>query len=158
MKSFSLVLKIVLGLAVVFGALLFVVTNYSWVFSKSIHGEVVDVERVTDPTMVMGAGATEAQMYSYSILIKDDDGTLYTASSIDRQWQVVKKGYCVDAVFFRYPPWNFERAGTFYNARLKNVRVCNGQEALPQNTTGPSGPPGAPQPQPQAPAPVPNAK
>jgi hypothetical protein len=140
MKSLSGFFKILLVFVIVGGCLVFVVTNYSWVFSKRITGQVVDVERVTDPSAIYGSRPTAEQMYSYSVLIQGDDGHLYTASSEDRQWQVVKKGYCVDALLFRYPPWHFQNAGTFFNARLKDVRVCPGQTELPQNTPGAAGP------------------
>lgn len=132
MKSFSSLIKILILLAVVIGAGVFVISNYSWVFSKRVSGEVVAVERVTDPSAVFGARATEAQMYSYSVLIQGKDGQLYTASSEDRQWQVVKKGYCVDALLYRYPPWHLDKANTYFNARLENVKVCPGQTHLPE--------------------------
>src|SRR5665213_1685937 len=100
-------------------------------------------------------------MYSYSVLIQGDDGHLYSSATEDRQWQVIKKGYCVEALLFRYPPWVLDRAGTFFNARLKDVRICPGQTSLPENSPGPAGPPAAPQPAggaqalPQSPAPSP---
>jgi hypothetical protein len=155
MSSFTGFLKILVIVAVllVVGAL--VISNYEWVFSKRVTGKVLDVERVTDPTAVLGSRPTEAQMYSYSILIQGDDGTLYTSSSEDRQWQVVKKGYCVDALLFRYPPWHLDRANTFFNARVKAVRVCPGQTELPADTQGPAQPgqqPPAVAPQPPPPA------
>jgi hypothetical protein len=142
MKSLTGFLKILVLVAVllVVGAL--VITNYSWVFAKRVSGVVVDVERVTDPTAIIGGRATEAQMYSYSILIQGDDGHLYASSSEDRQWQVVKKGYCIDALLFRYPPWVLDKANTFFNARLRDVRICPGQSALPE--TPPPAKPGEP--------------
>jgi hypothetical protein len=141
MKSFTGFFKVLalVALLLVVGAL--VISNYEWVFSKRVIGQVVDVERVTDPTAVLSSRVTEAQMYSYSILIQGDDGQLYASSSEDRQWQVIKKGYCVDALLFRYPPWVLDKAGTFFNARLKDVKICPGQSALPENTQGPAGPP-----------------
>lgn len=157
MKAFTGFLKILVVVLVLLGGGSIVVANYSWVFSKRVSGQVVDVERVTDPTAVFGTRPTEAQMYSYSILIQGDDGQLYTASSEDRQWQVIKKGYCVEALLFRYPPWHLDKANTFFNARLKNVRVCPGQTALPQNTEGPAGPRETPPPV-LAPPSAPNTK
>ncbi len=133
-------IKIILVVIVLTGILVLVINNYSWVFSKTVSGEIVDVERVTDPTAILSSRASAEQMYSYSILIHGDDGHLYTASSEDRQWQVVKKGYCVEAVLFRYPPWHLDKANTFFNARLKDVRMCPGQTKLPENTPVPTGP------------------
>jgi hypothetical protein len=125
-------IKILVFVLLLVGVAALVAMNYSWVFSKRVVGQVVDVQRVTDPTAVFGSRATEQQMYSYSVLLQGDDGVLYTASSEDRQWQVVKKGYCIEALLYRYPPWELDRAGTFYNARVKKVTVCPGQTALPQ--------------------------
>jgi len=132
MKSLTGFLKLLVVVVVLLLVGAVVITNYSWVFSKRVSGVVVDVERVTDPTAMMGSRLTEAQMYSYSILIQGDDGHLYTSSSEDRQWQVVKKGYCIEALLFRYPPWVLDKADTFFNARLKDVKICPGQTALPE--------------------------
>ncbi|MGZ3722770.1 MAG: hypothetical protein ACXVA9_07570 [Bdellovibrionales bacterium] len=145
MKSFTGFFKILVFVIVLLVIGTLVITNYEWVFSKRVTGQVVDVERVTDPQAVLGNRMTEAQMYSYSILIQGDDGHLYTSSSEDRQWQVVKKGYCVEALLFRYPPWVLDKAGTFFNARLKDVKICPGQTALPAGTQGPAGPGSQPQ-------------
>lgn len=117
-------------LVIAAGAGAFVVVNYSWVFAKRIHGEIMDVQRVTNPTAIMGK-TTDAQIHSYAILIQNEDGKLYTASSDDRQWQVARRGYCVDALFYVYPPWNLEQAGTYFNARLNEMRVCPGKSAPP---------------------------
>lgn len=124
-------LRALILMAIVVFAVIFVITNYSWVFAKKVKGEVVDVQRVTAPTAVFGNRATEAQMYSYSVLLKGEDGELYTSASEDRQWQVVKKGYCVDALLYRYPPWHFDKGNNFFNARVEKIRVCPGQSALP---------------------------
>ena len=158
MRSILRFVKILVLVVVLIAAVVVVITNYSWVFSKRITGVVVDVERVTDPTAVFGARATEQQMYSYSVLIRGDDGQLYSSSSEDRQWQVVKKGYCVEALLYRYPPWSLDQAGTFFNARLKQVKLCPGQSELPQNTQGPAGPVTQPTPMTTPPAPEPAAK
>lgn len=130
-------LKALILLLVVIGGLAFVIANYSWVFAKRVKGEVVDVQRVTAPTAVFGSRATEAQMYSYSILLKSENGQLFTASSEDRQWQVVKKGYCVEALLYRYPFWDLDKAGNFFNARVEQIRECPGHSSLPDST--PSG-------------------
>ncbi len=133
-------LKASLVLLILIGALTFVVYNYSWVFSKTIDGKVVDVQRVTSPTAILNSRATEAQMYSYSILIQGNDGVLYASSSEDRQWQVVKKGYCVSALLYRYPPWFLDKANTFFNARVEQIRICPGESALPDAPTLPGAP------------------
>lgn len=138
MKSVKGFLRTMLILLVLAGAIAFVVINYSWVFSKRVKGEVVDVQRVTAPTAILGSKVSESQMYSYSILIQGEDGRLYSAASEDRQWQVVKKGYCVDALLYRYPPWRIDQGNTFFNARVEQIRICPGQKALPDAPSTPT--------------------
>lgn len=120
--------KILVIALILVGGTAFVVSNWSWVFAKRVKGRILEVERVTDPTAILGSRLTPEQMHSYAILIEGDDGKLYTASSEDRQWQVAKKGYCVDALLYRYPPWNLDKANTFFNARLDGLSRCNGEE------------------------------
>lgn len=129
MKKLSIAIKTLIFLVVLVGAATFVISNYSWVFAKRVHGEILDVQRVTDPSAIISSRVTEEQMYSYSILIQGEDGRLYTASSEDRQWQVAKKGYCVEALLYRYPPWDLQKANTFFNARLEELKVCPGKTA-----------------------------
>lgn len=122
MKTFlKYIFAVIFTLAVCFG----VVTNYSWIFAKSIEGEIFKVERVTDPTMIVGNVANNpSAMHSFSIAIKVADGSIHTASSEDRQWAVVVPGCKVKALFFRYPFWELKRGGTFFNARLDDMRDC----------------------------------
>ncbi len=144
-KNFAL---LIIGIALLVGVGIFIVANYSWVFAKTVNGKIVEVRRVTNPTAILGSKITQEQLHSYAVLIEGEDGRLYTASSEDRQWEVAGKGYCVRALLYRYPPWDFERANTFFNARLKELRQCDGQTpALP--------PPAAPE-SPAAPAPAPS--
>ena len=124
MAQFKSALKILVGLGILALVGLFVVTNYSWVFSKRIRGEILNVERVTEQTAILGNRTTEAQLHTYSILIQGEDGRMYTSSSEDSQWQVAKKGYCVEALLYRYPPWRLSLANTFFNARLSELYNC----------------------------------
>jgi len=102
--------------------------NYSWVFSKTVQGEIIEMERITEPNAILGSQLTESQIHSYAILIQDKEGVMYTASAEDRQWQVAKKGYCVIATLYRYPPWDLDKGGTFYNARVKSLFRCPWKE------------------------------
>lgn len=128
MKPFKTAIKILVLIVVLAGAGIFIVQNWSWVFSKRIKGEVLSVERVTQQTAILGSRVTDAQMHTYSILIQGEDGRLYTSSSSDSQWQVVKKGYCVEALLYRYPPWRLSLANTFFNARILELRNCKGKD------------------------------
>lgn len=147
MKTFfKYVFAVIFTIAVCFG----LVTNYSWIFAKNVEGEIFKVERVTDPTMIVGNVATNASaMHSFAIAIKTADGNIYTASSEDRQWAVVVPGCKVKALYFRYPFWELQKTGTFFNARLDDMRDCPTAGAA-----APSAPAAAPA---AVPAPAPEA-
>lgn len=134
-------MKSVIRILVVFALLtmagIFVVNNWAWVFSKTIQGEIINVERVTDPTAILSSRVSDAQIHSYSILIKADDGKLYTTSSEDPQWQVAKAGYCVTALLYRNPPWELNKAITFFNARIKELTECKGKAIAPESNPVP---------------------
>lgn len=150
MKTFlKYIFAVVFTIAICFG----VVTNYSWIFAKSVEGEIFKVERVTDPTMIVGNVANNASaMHSFAVAIRTLDGQIYTASSEDRQWAVVVPGCKVRALFFRYPFWELQKTGTFFNARLDDMRDCpaGGQGLVPAAT--PTAPAAAPVPAETAPA------
>lgn len=126
--------RILLLIVVLVGVLAFVIVRFDWVFAKSVTGRLVNVERVTDPNAIISSRVTQAQMHSYAILIQGDDGKLYTTSSDDQRWQVAKKGYCVRALLYRYPPWNLNQIG-FFNARLDDIQVCPGDKDLHEDAT-----------------------
>lgn len=145
MKQMKTFVRLVVGMAIAVIVTVFVFTNYSWVFSKRIHGKILNVKRVTDPTAILSSKVTAEQLHSYSVLIQGDDKKLYTASSEDRQWEVATAGYCVEALLYRYPPWDLDRAGTFFNARLMELSVCDGQP-VPVPPSPPPAPTEAPPP------------
>lgn len=103
-----------------------VVQWYSFIFSKTLEGQVIEIDRVTQPTVVMGSAAVQATnvLYSFAIAIRTPDGKIYTASSEDRQWAIVQKNMCVDTRFYPYPPWNLDKGGTYFNARMLGLKDC----------------------------------
>lgn len=134
--------KLLIVILLTAGALWFVIDNWAWVFSKRVKGEIMNVERVTEQTAILGSRVTNAQMHTYSILIQGEDGRMYTSASEDSQWQVAKKGFCVEALLYRYPPWRLSLAGNFFNARLIELSQCKGkaqapEEAAPAESTTP---------------------
>lgn len=126
-------LKKFIFLGVVFlilGASAWVSTQYySYLFSKQVDGEVIAIDRVIQPSTVIGMGngnqgIPNSQIFSFAIAIRMTDGQIVTSSSEDRQWAVVEKGQCASARFYPYPPWEFEKAGTYYGARLLILHDC----------------------------------
>lgn len=112
------------------GASFVVFKNYGYFFSKKINGVVLNVNRVTEINgIVAGSKANDSQIYSYAIAIRSsEDGNIFTTSSEDRQWAVINNGNCVVARLYPYPPWNFKKSGTYYNARLEKLRDCDSNE------------------------------
>jgi hypothetical protein len=121
MQVVSRALRNLLIVLCVLAVIYVIATNYSFVFSKSVRGEVMEVERVIQPTAMLGSSMTAEQMFSFAILVRTETGEIFTSSSTDRQWAVVRKGYCVETRLYPYPPWDMEKADTYFNARLVKV-------------------------------------
>jgi hypothetical protein len=113
---------------------------YGYIFAKDVKGVVVDVARVNQNTAIItGNGQVPAaQMFSFAIAIKSTDGEIFTASSEDRQWAVVKQGQCAEAKFYPYPFWELDRSGTYHGARLLKLYDCPSEFAKPQTQPSPS--------------------
>ena len=121
MKKWIIVSIVALLLA---GAGFVSVRWYSYVFAKNVDGEIIKVERVTNPEAIVGGSVPSAQVYSFAIAIRDKKGEIHTASSEDRQWAVAEKGQCVEAKFYPYAPWQLDKAGTYFGARLMRLYGC----------------------------------
>ena len=99
---------------------------YEYVFAKDVQGTLIGVERVIQPQTIIGNTdkVVASQLYSFAIAIKTSSGEIFTASSEDRQWSVTKQGECVISRFFPYPPWQLDKAGSYFNARLMKIIDC----------------------------------
>ena len=96
---------------------------YSYIFAVEVDGTIEAVERVTSPTAILGE-IPSSQVFSFAIAVKNKEGEIFTASSEDRQWAIAKEGQCATVKFFPYPPWEFDKAGTFFGARLLKLKDC----------------------------------
>jgi hypothetical protein len=98
-------------------------TFYTWLARKTVEGEVVSIADLTPNAVINGRPIAPAGgiTYSFAIVIKAKDGTIYTASSEDRQWAAVKDGYRVRATLFPYAPLDWKRQGTYHGARLRQI-------------------------------------
>lgn len=143
-------IKTILILLILIFAVWFIVANYSFVFSKKVVGIVIGIERIPIGMAVVQTGNTggtiSPQIFSYAVAVKDHTGEIFTSSAEDRQWAVVEKGKCVEAQFYPYPPWNFEKGGTFYNARLDRMFECPAGTAATAPAPAPAPPPAAAEP------------
>jgi len=126
MKSFKSKAMVAL-LALVIAVTGFVaIKYYSYVFSKKVSGEIIGIERVNEATAILGGNSAipSSQLFSFAIAIRTVDGEIMTASSEDRQWAVAHKGQCVEASYYPYAPWNLQKAGTYFGARLLRLYDC----------------------------------
>lgn len=100
---------------------------YPYIFAKRVTGEIINVERVDVPMTILSRPGTEMnpQVFSFAVAVKDKlTNEIFTASSQDRQWAVVRAGQCAEVKLFPYAPWDFDRAGTYHNARLEKLYEC----------------------------------
>jgi hypothetical protein len=150
-KKFSLMLLFVLFVTFLCYK---VIENYSFIFAKTVTGEVIGIEHAIQQTAIISGGNPSAAVFSVAVLIKQPNGELFSASSEDRQWAVVKPGYCVEAKFYPYPPWALDKAGTYSNARLTHVHDCKDLNIVPTPPKDAAGVslPKTEQPSPPAPA------
>ena len=127
MATLSKIIRWIL-LVIIIGTLAWVLTAYySVIFSKTIIGEVTGVERVELPVALIAraGGDLNEKVFSFAIGIKDPKtGEIFTASSEDRQWAIVQKGQCAEAVFLPYPPWDLKKKDTYFGARLVKLYEC----------------------------------
>ena len=108
--------------------ILYAVLNYwPYVFAKTVEGHVIKVEKLMDPIAVISReGDPSNKVFSFAVAIKNETtGEIFTASTEDRQWAAVQgDGLCAEAKFFPYPPWKFDKAGTYFGARLLRLWSC----------------------------------
>lgn len=117
----------VLLLLVFFGVVGYlVVDNYSFLFSKKVEGQVINVDRVTHSSMVMGNAVVKANnvLHLFAVSVRNDKGEIFIGRTEDPQWAIVKNGNCVTAVFYPYPPWQLDKANTYFNVILKALKEC----------------------------------
>ncbi len=111
----------------------YVVVNFwPYIFAKTIQGEVMKVERLIEPVAVLTEqNQPSDKIFSFAVAIKDrHTGEIFTASTEDRQWAAVQgEGLCAKAKFFPYPPWNFQKSGTYFGARLLGLWSCKDQKS-----------------------------
>lgn len=120
MTRIKKLLLMLLSLIMISGVLLLYANYYSLLFSKTISGHILAVERIS-PIDTMSDGKLRP---GFSIAVQTKSGKIFTATATDRQWAVASTSYCVEAKIFPYPPWDTEKAGTFFGARLLNLYQC----------------------------------
>lgn len=116
---------------ILLGILFLVINYYSIIFSKTVVGSIIAVEKLDVPMALLSRPNTQInpqinpQVFSFAVAIQDSKTKeIFTASAEDRQWAVAQAGKCAEAVFLPYPPWDFEKKGTYFGARLVRLFDC----------------------------------
>jgi hypothetical protein len=99
-------------IALVAGSAYVCIRWYSYIFAKTVTGHIIRVERASEPAN------------GYSIALRDAHGEIHISSSKDQQWDVANTTQCAQVTFFRYPPWEFEKGGTYFGARIDRLYDC----------------------------------
>jgi hypothetical protein len=129
----------IISFMIVIGCGFILIRFYPYILAREVHGVIVSVERPAAPTALVGVGAgaetAATTLFSFAVAIKESSGEIVTASTEDRQWAVAQVGKCADAKYYPYPPWNFDKSGTYYNARLLKLFDCEQPIVTPQDST-----------------------
>lgn len=133
--------KMIVGAFVIVMLGYILVRWYPYIFSQKVDGVLQQVKDTQlNVALMQSARSTEdmkRQLLSFSVSIRQDDGVIMTAETDNRQWAATRPGNCVTATFYPYPPWRFDKAGMFFNARLDKQYECpdrlqkvGGQESI----------------------------
>lgn len=123
MKNFMKFMRSIL----IFLAIIVLISCYfvffPYIHARTVLGPVSGVKQLLENTaFVAGSQDPSTKIYSFAVAVKDlKSQEIVTGSTEDRQWGVVKEGQCVKATFYPYPPWNLQKAGTFYNVRVQEL-------------------------------------
>lgn len=69
------------------------------------------------PNITIGQSVSGGQ-YSFAVDITTEEKKIVSFSSEDRKFATCEKGQKVKVAYFKYPPWNLSKAGTFYGGRM----------------------------------------
>lgn len=98
---------------------------YDYLKSQDVSGRLESVSSAM-PAGVLVGGVPGTAVIQASIVIKQNDGTLATFSTDDRQWAAfagdAAKGKYTTARIHPYAPWEFGKAGTYHNGRLLLIK------------------------------------
>jgi len=91
-------------------------------FRSTETGTVMECSQLS-PAMMMAQGnrTSSAMMFSSAVAMQLPSGEIMTFSTEDRQFGAVAKGDQIRVMVSKYPPWEFTKAGTYYNGRLLGI-------------------------------------
>jgi hypothetical protein len=111
LKGFTLI-EVMIVVVIVFIVGVLAVGGLSKIFlGKTYDGTVNQCEKLD------AAFAEGSKIFSFSVEMDVGD-EIINFSSEDRQFATIEKGNKVKVKVFKYPFWNFDKAGTLYGGRL----------------------------------------
>ena len=84
--------------------------------SKFFLNETID-GTVTSCQKLDAAFAEGSQIFSFSVEMDVND-EIFNFSTEDRQFASIQEGDHIKVKIFKYPPWSFSKAGTYYGGRM----------------------------------------
>jgi prepilin-type N-terminal cleavage/methylation domain-containing protein len=116
-KGFTLIeLLIVVVVILVIGSIGFGV-SYKFISQKTFTGKVTACNEMT--AGVYGKRGIPSGAFSFAVdMDVPGEDEVVTFSSEDRKFANVVKGDSIKVRVFKYAPWNFDKAGTYYSGRL----------------------------------------
>ena len=90
-------------------------------FRSTEIGTVMECTQMSPAAMMMSRHANANLMFSSAVAMQLPSGEIMTFSTEDRQFGAVAKGDQIKVMVSKYPPWEFTKAGTYYNGRLLGI-------------------------------------
>lgn len=114
-KGFTLIELLVIIIIVGFFLSMAGAVSYPMFHRYEATGTISEIAKLPPAIGINGASG---QNYSFSIDLKAEDDEIISVSSEDRKFATCEKGQKIKMAYNKYPPWNFSKAGTFYNGRM----------------------------------------
>jgi prepilin-type N-terminal cleavage/methylation domain-containing protein len=89
-------------------------------FRKNCIGKVTGISNLNGqvPTVIAGKNSVFSGA-AFSFAVEMGVGNeIVNFSSEDRQFATIEKGDSISVAIFKYPPWVFDKAGTYHGGRL----------------------------------------
>lgn len=112
MQNWKRWLRSLVFLCLIVGIVYVLIFYYAFVFAKNVEGRIVGVKRENQ------------YEESYVVAIRTQTGETFTSHSKDAQWALVQVGQCARAKFFPHPPWDLEKSGGYFGAKILHLRDC----------------------------------
>jgi prepilin-type N-terminal cleavage/methylation domain-containing protein len=90
------------------------------ILRKNCTGKVTGISNLSGQVSTVVTGRNNIfPGAAFSFAVEMDNGNeIINFSSEDRQFATIEKGDSISVAIFKYPPWVFDKAGTYHGGRL----------------------------------------